>query len=569
MKKYGSFSLVLHCHLPYVLSHGRWPHGMDWLNEACAETYIPLLDTFYRLGEEGYSPKVTINITPVLAEQISHSDFISEFKQYLKNKIEVSREDERQFNSWGLSHLKMLARRWEEFYNQKLIYFQDKCQEDILGSFRGLQDEGHIEIITSCATHGYLPLLSKEGSIRTQIKQGVASYKRFFRRPPRGFWLPECGYRPAYKWRPPVGKRKTSYLRKGIEEFLGENDLNYFLVDTPLLKGGKSIGVYIHRFQALEVLWKDFQKQYRPRRQKRELSPYQAYLVNPQQNRRPVAVFARDPRTGIQVWSGKWGYPGDGWYLEFHKKQFPGGNRYWRVTGSKVGLGEKEEYYPQKAEERLRENAGHFKALIKSTLKEHYKRTGKEGIICAPFDAELFGHWWFEGPQWLYLVLKWIEEDPQIKLNTCSEFLNEHFPAEVVSLPEGSWGQGGFHWIWLNQWTEWTWKYIYEAEEKMEQLLEKYANSNDSELQRLLKQLLRELLLLQSSDWQFLTSTWTARDYGEARVNEHYEDFNHLSRIIDEYAEKGVLDSGNREFLKFCEKKDDLFGDIKPDWFQG
>src|SRR5262249_23594605 len=135
-----------------------------------------------------------------------------------------------------------------------------------------------------------------------------------------------------------------------------------------------------------------------------------------------------------------------------------------------------------------------------------------------------------EGPEWLYHVLKRLHDHPEIELTTCQDYLHAHPPKTVVSLPEGSWGEGGYHWIWLNEWTVWTWDLIYEAEQEMIELGEKYAE--EPHVETILRQAARELLLLESSDWQFSISTFSSRDYAEQRVNYHFKKFKQLAELV-------------------------------------
>jgi 1,4-alpha-glucan branching enzyme len=564
----GSFTFVLHSHLPYVIAHGKWPHGMDWLNEASAETYIPVLNVINELVEEGYSPKLTIGISPVLCEQLSDESFKQEFSSYLETKITAAENDIQEFSKHKRKLLLQLAHMWKDYYGKIKSDFQDRYGRDMVSQFKKLQDAGHIEIITCAATHGYLPLLSQDTSVQAQIKQAVQSYTQSFGKPPRGIWLPECAYRPRYKWTPPVetslGKR--SYLRKGVEEFLSENGIDYFIIDNALLKGGKAIGVYMDRFDALKTLWGQFEKEYAPRKEEIDKTPREVYLVGTE-GKKPVAIFTRDPDTGLQVWSGEWGYPGDGNYLDFHKKHFPGGHRYWKITSAKSDLADKWEYFPEDAQKRIPDNASHFKELIKSLLTEYHKKTNKKGIVCAPYDAELFGHWWFEGTQFLKLVLKYVADDPQIELTTCSAFLDSVKPTQVISIPEGSWGEGGYHYIWLNEWTQWTWKHIYEDEVRMQKLVQEFGDTKDDKLTNILKQLARELFLLQSSDWQFLISTWSARDYAELRLSEHHQNFVRLAEMAEKYGRGEWVDEGEWTFVGDLEARDNLFENVNFKWF--
>jgi 1,4-alpha-glucan branching enzyme len=568
---FGYFVLVLHTHLPYVVSHGRWPHGMDWLNEAASECYIPLLNIFNELRNEGVNFKVTINISPILAEQLASREFAEEFLQYLDMRINLAEEDEVEFKRTGRKNLAKVAKFWKEFYSEIKRNFIDIYHTDLLSAFRSLQDSGHIEIITCAATHAYLPLLVLDTSVQAQIKLAVKTHEKYFGKKPEGIWLPECAYRPAYRWKIPVELEQnltpTEYERKGIEEFLSENGLKFFFVDTATLRGGKTIGIYIERFEGLRRLWEQFESQvkYRPEEEK---SPYEIYLVGSgKPEKKPVAVLTRDPKTGLQVWSGEWGYPGDAWYLDFHKKKFPSGLRYWRVTNPKADLADKLEYEIEKVEERLEENSSHFVDLITATLKEHFDKTGKPGVLTAPYDTELFGHWWFEGPRFLKKVFQKLNNSKLVKPATASGSIENLTPTTVVSLPEGSWGEGGYHYIWLNKDTEWTWRHIYPDEFKMRELAKKFHNLNDEKLIFMLKQLARELVLLQSSDWQFLISTISARDYAEMRVSLHHENFTRIAEIIERYASTGELKFEDWNFVVECAQRDKVFDEIDIKWW--
>ena len=342
-----------------------------------------------------------------------------------------------------------------------------------------------------------------------------------------GVWLPECAYRPHYEWRSPLDKDESTepVERLGIEEVLHDAGIRYFIVDSHLLKGGKPIGVYVERFEALQRLWGQFSESY-------------------------------------QVWSGEHGYPGDGLYLDFHKKHHPGGHRYWRVTDCKADLGDKQIYEPDPIEGLIESHADHFVAMVHSILAEDEVVEAGRGIVCAPFDAERFGHWWFEGPRWVEKVLRGIHRSADVQAVQCSQYLDDHPPHGLVQLPEGSWGEGGFHWIWLNEWTEWTWKHIYECEDRFLGMLGRLDGDGDATLTELLRQAGRELLLLESSDWQFLISTWHARDYAEERLAVHYDDFKRLADIAEAYAASRVLSGEDRNYLANVQKRDPVFPDL-------
>jgi 1,4-alpha-glucan branching enzyme len=553
------FTFILHSHLPWVLGHGRWPHGTDWLNEAVAECYIPLLQQLFDLTSKGYHPHLTIGLTPILQEQLRSNVFPSEFQFYLDNKITAAEDDSKEFSHKGQSTLYAVAQMWHAFYINIKEEFNGSLRGDIISGFKKLQDNGYLEIITSAATHGYLPLIKHDRSINAQIQLGIQTYQTHFDKKPRGIWLPECAYRPSYEWTPPVGRKGEKYTRKGIDEFLSAHGLQYFVTDSHMLKGGKAIGVYLSRFKALKNLWQRFEKESVKAQTDVHKTPHDIYLVASDPSRTPVAVFTRDPKTALQVWSGDMGYPGESCYLDFHKKRFPGGLRYWSVTDPKIDMALKQIYTPHVTEEKIISHARHFVALLRDLAEQHYHQHNRPALICTPFDTELFGHWWFEGPRWLYHVLKIIEEDDMIELVTGSTAIEILEPEQVIALPEGSWGEGGFHYIWLNQWTEWTWKRLYEIEDEFYILYKRFRFSTDDMIISILKQLAREFLLLQSSDWQFLISTWSARDYAELRFSHHYENFQLLSSALVDYSKDNHLPDSVKTLITEISHQDNCF----------
>jgi 1,4-alpha-glucan branching enzyme len=562
----GQFTFVLHTHLPYVLGHGTWPHGTDWLNEATAECYIPLLRVLDRLEDEGILPAITINLSPILCEQLVHPRFVRQFDGYLRRRMESS-EEERLYFAHQEDPRESLAQFWRDWYRETQRDFHERYGENLVQAFRRKQDAGQIEIITCAATHGYLPLLGSDEAVRAQVRLGVATYQRHFGRRPRGVWLPECAYRPAYRWTHPVdfpGRR--TFDRAGLEEVVFDAGLGYFIVDSHLLDGSKPIGVYLDRYEGLKRLWGEFRDAY-PQIESRPLTPHQAYWVSSQGGPKIAAILARDSQTALQVWSGEHGYPGDGQYLDFHKKYFPSGNRYWRVTHPRADLADKKPYEPELVQGRLLENAEHFASLVRNNLTQYQAQAGSPGLLVAPFDTELFGHWWFEGPEFLYLVCQAIGNADDIVPSTGVGMLETLPPAQIIQLPEGSWGEGGHHWIWLNGLTEWVWKEIYSAEEAMTDWATRLSASSDPWVQRLLRQMGRELLLLESSDWPFLISTVAARDYAEERVHFHSDAFGRLANILQAFNSTAALPQEDGGYLELLEEQDDPFPEIDPKWW--
>lgn len=544
----GHLVLVLHTHLPWVLGHGQWPHGEAWLYEAAAECYLPILRLLDRLEQEGRKGSITIGITPVLLEMLASPRFREGFRAYLLDRIRRAESDRREFGAEGDARAGQLAADWAQYYTQAKTDFEEVYNRNLVGAFRRLQDLGRIEIVVSAATHGYLPLLGRDESVEAQIAVGVATYRRHFGRRPRGIWLPECAYRPASEWSRPVGPSRA-WSRAGLEEPVARHGLRYFFVDTHLVAGGAPIGTYEDRVP---------ERRLDATRDSTGLTPYEPHSVRAS-GRKSVSVLARDPRSSVQVWSADYGYPGDGAYLEFHRKRGMNGLRYWRVTERRLPLGDKVPYDPEAAWARADAHADHFASLVEETLRAHREATGRSGVVVAPFDTELFGHWWFEGPRWLDAVLRKLEG--KVAIVTASEYLAGHRPRSTVRLPEGSWGQGGHHWVWLNDGTRWIWEHVYRIEDAFAEARRVFGRKRSTVVRRILTQLARELLLIEASDWPFLITTAAARDYAEARTKEHVATFDRLRTLLAR-AEKGPLPADDAAWLASIEARDSPFSTL-------
>ncbi len=553
-----ALAFVLHSHLPYVMHHGTWPHGAEWLYEAAAESYLPLYRVFQNLAREGLRNLATLGITPILAEQLRMPEFQEGFRRYLEAREASAAEDEQTFRRLGQEHQARVARFWQAFYRQAQEHFEE-IQGDLVGAFARLQEQGVLEILTSAATHGYLPLLGREEAVWGQVLEGVRAYRRHFGRPPAGLWPPELAYRPAYRWRRPTDGREMD--RRGLEHFYHRAGLRFFLVDHHLLQGGRALGTYLSRFPGLRELWERAREERAWPSQERD--PYRPYYALSEGARGAVAFFTRDPHTAQQVWSRQIGYPGDPAYLEFHKKHFPSGHRYWRVTDARADLADKQPYDPEAVEAVLRQHAHHFAERVQAILASRPR-----GVVVSPFDTELFGHWWFEGPRWLEQVLRTLAKpESPVQPTTLSRALAALEPREVVQLPEGSWGEGGFHWVWYNEWTEWTWRHIHRLEDAFFEVLPGLEATEQG--QRLARQMARELLLLESSDWQFLITTWSARDYAEQRVSRHVEDLERLLRMARDLQHHRPWKDPDLRFLETLEHRDRIFPEIQPfDWME-
>jgi len=566
----GCFVLVLHGHLPYVLGHGGWPHGSEMLFEAAADCYIPLLWMLEELAHEKVPARIVISLSPVLLEQLADDRFKQWFDDYLQHKMHWAAENEREFRSSGGEHPAFLARRWRERYQALRDSFCNRYHHDLPAAFRRHQEAGHIEIMTSAATHAYLPLLREDGSVQLQVKLAVATYEKHFGRWPRAMWLPECAYRPRAMWAPApqITGPQAPYPRKGIEEFLAENGIDYFIIDTHMLGGGGPEPIEVDWQHTLGKLWGGIRKAREPRPYSGEKRPYFPYFVGHYyEDHPPVAVFARDPQTGLKVWSADHGYPGDPDYLDFHKQHAPGTLRYWRVTGGEWAFGDKDWYHPDRAEGKAQQHAGNFLWTVKETVRAQPRPGGRLPVLVAAFDAELFGHWWHEGPRFLAHALRWMHQDPEIEVLTGSDYLARYSPETAITLPEASWGAGGGHGVWLNDDTNWTWQRIYDAELDAKALLKEQGGSHDRATRALIEQALRQLVLLQASDWQFLITTWSARDYASQRVHCHHSDFKRVAEIARKSGRGERLTEEECHYLRQLQDRDRPFAEIDPAWF--
>ncbi len=609
MNALGAFTFVLHSHLPYARLAGRWPHGEEWIHEAASETYIPLLQTLYDLKEDGIRFRLTIGITPILAEQLVDPDVLDHLDQYLDDKIAAAKRDMEYFAGTPAPvemmvemtqpaegdedippdaddedaaakgpipepivttvtepvadtanpHLRYLAEWYKNWYEGVKRAFDVRFNRDIIGAFRRLQDEGYIEIITCAATHGYLPLFNRDSTIDAQLKTGIRSYERLFGRRPSGIWLPECAYRPAYI-------TAKGRVRPGIESYLARNHLRVFFSETHTITGGQPVGVaagdVIGPYGAIKRRYVIPTSNIMP---ERPATTYQAYYVSDTaagiaaEQHSGVAVIGRNNRTGMQVWSAEWGYPGDFDYREFHKKAGTSGLQYWRVTEAKGDLAHKDYYHPDWAAYKVDQHAEDFAHLVSDLLRGYHHESGRFGIIASNYDTELFGHWWFEGVTWLGKVLRLLAQDPAVELTTASAYLAQHPPTEVLHLPESSWGSNGTHFTWDNPETHWMWGPIHEGEERMENLVARFPDPTPDETV-VLQQAAREALLFQSSDWPFLVTTGQAREYAIRRFSQHLERFDRLAESLE-------AGRPRRDLAEEYWELDKVFPDIDYRWF--
>jgi 1,4-alpha-glucan branching enzyme len=356
----GYFGLVLHGHMPWSKKSGVWPEGEIWYTEAAVETYIPMLNILRQLKEENIRTAITINITPILAETMADEYMKQRLIEYIEDLIKRAKSDIQRFRD--NEQQKKIAMHYLNHYESIIESFYNNFYGNLLGSFKWLQDGGMIELITCAATHGFLPLLESDSGIFSQIQLAVDTHRKYFGKEPRGMWLPECAYRPK--------EVLNGKLREGIDYWLHNSGIDYFFVDA-------------HGILTAEIL---------ESKNKIDLNTNYGYNLES-----GVSAFGRNKKSSRQVWDAKIGYPGNEYYMEFHKKDFESGLNYWRITDKSIGNDHKKLYDEERAHEKIKSHANHFITLLKEESSSFFEKYGKRGIVISPFDFELFGHWWKEG----------------------------------------------------------------------------------------------------------------------------------------------------------------------------
>ena len=522
----GYVALVLHAHLPFV-RHPEYEDFLeeDWLYEAITETYIPLIQVMEGLVRDNVDFRLTMSMTPPLCSMLLDPLLQDRYVRHLTKLIELT-EKEIERTKWDRP-FHDLAWFYHNRFHTARSTFCDGYGRNLVGAFRKFQELGKLEIITCGATHGFLPLMTEQPEcIRAQILTARDHYRHCFGCDPRGIWLPECAYAP------------------GIENFLAEAGIRWFITDTH--------GVMFAN----------------PRPRAGVYAP--VYAPN------GVAAFGRDVESSKQVWSAEEGYPGDVDYRDFYRdigfdldfdyiKPYihPDGIRcftglkYHRITGKS----QYKEYYVRNwALEKAASHAGNFMFNRVKQVEHLHGVLQRAPLILAPYDAELYGHWWFEGPEFLNFFMRKVAYDQQtFALTTPTEYLRQ-FPTQQVAQPAASsWGHKG-HWeVWLEGSNAWIYQHLHMAGDRMIQLARQHTNPAGL-TDRALKQAARELLLAQSSDWAFIMRTGTTVQYAVKRTKDHLLRFN---RLYDQI-QAGQIDE---TWLSSVEWRDNIFPDVNYHYY--
>lgn len=492
----GYLSLVLHGHLPYV-RHPEYEEFFEerWLFEAITECYVPLIKACDALVGDGIPFRLSLSLSPTLCAMLQDELLQRRYLRHLEKLVELSHKEVARTASDP--RLNALARFYRDWFLDTARIYDARYGRDLVKAFRRFQEAGVLELFTTSATHGYLPLLKTHPrAVEAQVKIGAESFRRCFGRAARGIWVPECAFYP------------------GLETILADSGFKYFFVD--------SHGI-LHA----------------------SVRPHYG-LFAPLACENGVAAFGRDPESSRQVWSSHEGYPGDYDYRDFYrdlgfdaafdyikpyildgKTRILTGIKYHRVTGRGD---HKELYDPAAARNKAALHASHFLECRRKQVAWHAARMDRPPLVVSPYDAELFGHWWFEGPWFLeYLVRQTTFDQQDIELITPGDYLDRHPVLQRSTPSASSWGWQGYNECWLSGCNEWIYPELHRAARLMTQLATRFRNEPPGSLrERILNQAARSLLLAQASDWPFIMKCGTAVDYANKRVRDQLARFHFL-----------------------------------------
>lgn len=522
----GYFSLVLHAHLPFV-RHPEYKEFLeeDWLYEAITETYIPFLKMFDNLSRDNIDFNITMTISGTLASMLRDKLLMERYEKHLDKMITFCESELNRLKEY--KDIYEVAKHNYSFFKSAKNYFLES-NKDLLSVFKKYQDMGHLEIIPVTATHAMLPMMNNlKEAANAQVLQAKLEYMEIFKKEPRGIWLAECAYYP------------------GQDKYLAQHGIEYFFVDTHGIKHADPKPIY--------------------------------GVYAPVFTQNGVAAFARDIESSEQVWSAEIGYPGDGVYREFHKdagyeldydyvKPFlhsdgvrrNTGIKYHAITDKKGSY--KALYNPRRAKSRAVQHAYDF--VYNRNLQIEFlasKMKYRKPIIVSPYDAELFGHWWYEGPTFLEYVFRAMK-DYNFTSITPGKYLDLYPLNQVCNVSMSSWGANGYFDVWVDNSNDYVYRHLHKAAEKMIELA-KIEPKNELEY-RALNQMARELMLAQTSCWPFIMFTGTMVGYARKKISDH------VNRLFKLYESIKAADI-DEKWLEEIEKRDNIFQNINYRIYRG
>jgi 1,4-alpha-glucan branching enzyme len=489
----GYLALVLHAHLPYV-RHPEHPRFLEehWLFEAITDSYLPLIDLLRPRAGLDREPTLTLSLSPTLVAMLGDPLLQARYRDYLDRRTRLCEAEIRRHRD--APHLRALAEGYLDDLRRLSAFYLEDLGGDLVRAFADLEAAGLVELMTTAATHGYLPLLrTSPTAVRAQLRIGQDSFRAAFGHRSRGLWLPECGY------------------FEGLEAEVAAAGFDYFIVDTHGLLAARP--------------------------------PPPMGIRAPLAAGAGVACFGRDPDSAREIWSPTEGFPGHPDYREYHSaiglvpdpgrlgdflppgvSAAPTGIKYHRVTG---GTGPKGLYDPAAAAERAESDAAVFLARRRVALSRS-RPGGAPPVLVCPYDAELFGHWWHEGPGFLAAVLAGLTGRDELQATSLGAYLDHYGCAGAARLAPSSWGEHGYNAAWLTRDTGWIYPLLDAAAGELADLVGRHlagqgpgSDPSREHQARILRQAGRSLLLAQASDWPFHIARGSAADYARTRLRDH------------------------------------------------
>lgn len=522
----GYLALVLNAHLPFV-RHPEYPHFLEerWYFEALSETYLPLLRLFRRLEAEDIPFKLTLSISPTLCAMLGDSLLSDRYVAYLDSQLSLAQREIERVGSDPV--FGPIARLYEELYREDKADFLELYERDVISAFDYFYKKGKIELITSAASHAFLPIYrdNREAMI-AQIETALVAHRRAFGKHPAGFWLPHLGWYP------------------GLENYLHGYNIQYSIVGTR----GAFLG--------------------NPPPEKASFAPVQCP--------NGLTVFIRDTAATDSVWSAESGYPGDpvcrdfyrdigfdlpvdyiGPYVENGTTRIYTGFKYWAVTGKTE---DKKPYDQKLALARVKEQAASFLEERKAMAAAARAHMDRPPIMVAPYDAELFGHFWFEGPAWLEALFRKAATEPEIKLVSLGDYCRL-YPENQVSVPEfSSWGDGGYAEVWIDGANDWIYRHSFKCVERMTELAERFPDESGLR-ERILNQAAREVLLAMGSDWALLMRAGRSSNFARKQIEDAVTNFNRIYEMLSS-------NTIGTEWITRLEKRNNIFPEINYRMFR-
>ena len=546
----AQLALVLHAHLPWV----RQPDQEraleeNWLHEAIADCYLPLIEVLMAAERRGSRFRLSLSLSPTLLTLLADPSLPARFLDYLERRWRLcAAERRRQTDPGRQALLPWYQRRIRALQAQ----FAGDLDGDLIAAWVALHDAGRVELLTTAATHGLAPLLRDHpGAVPAQLRVGRDAFRALTGREPAGLWLPECGYYP------------------GLEREIAAAGYAYSLVETHGLAQGR---------------------------------PPPAWGVQAPVDGGGVAFFGRDPFSAAEVWSPTRGYPGHPDYREYYADlglagtgadlaDFlpPGVERgatglgYYRVTG---GPGPKEPYDPARAARRAVTDARDFVRrrrawaarwdasaclAVVAGRAEAARSVGtapaRPPLTVAPYDAELFGHWWYEGPLFLDTLGRELDACPDLEPVTLGQHLRDHGCAGACRVAPSTWGEAGYNATWLRPETAWVHLQLRQAAEEFQELRARHQDQPATSLAgRLLRQAARSLLLAQGSDWTFHLGRGGGSDFAQRQLQAQLARFAFLAAALRRGPQPGS-DKEDLETLAALERLDAVFPELAPAHF--